>query len=285
MLNKKIYILCDHGLGNRFGSIIGGLRIAELTNSEPIICWPKNNWCQCDYEDLFEHKFKVETNDFSLFLVNKIQEYQLPYFFLGSFNNDLSKKIYGYTIQEINELNQHNSHLFYSNCKIPKTDMISKTDVIRLLSSIIIKKEILTEVKNFCKKNFINRATIGIHLRKTDTPKTADENCIFDEIKNTPSINYFLCSDNDETEAKFKTLPNVKIFQKQSKVFKIIEGDWRQSVVDQQGNNFLFNINRPKEQIIDALIDLLILSRTNIQRKSKSTFCTIAEKFAQLEFI
>ena len=154
---KFTYILCDHGLGNRFGSIIGGLRISELTNTEPIICWPKNNWCQCNYEDLFELKFKVESNDFSLYLTNKIQEYQLPYFFLGSFDNDLSKKIYGYSIKEINELNQENDHLFYSNCKIPKTDMISANDVTRLLKSIPIKKEILNKVKNFCEKNNISK--------------------------------------------------------------------------------------------------------------------------------
>ena len=280
---KFTYILCDHGLGNRFGSIIGGLRIAELTNTEPIICWPKNNWCQCNYEDLFELKFKVESNDFSLSLTNKIQEYQLPYFFLGSFGNDLSKKIYGYSIKEINELNQENDHLFYSNCKIPKTDMISANDVTRLLKSIPIKKEILKKVKNFCEKNNINKTTLGIHLRKTDTPSIADENHIFNEVKNNSSINYFLCSDSKDTESRFLKLPNVTVYQKQSEVSKIIEGEWRQSVLDQQGNKILFNINRPKEQIVDALIDMLILSRTNIKRKSKSTFCTTAERFSSLE--
>ena len=280
---KFTYILCDHGLGNRFGSIIGGLRISELTNTEPIICWPKNNWCQCNYEDLFELKFKVESNDFSLYLTNKIQEYQLPYFFLGSFDNDLSKKIYGYSIKEINELNQENDHLFYSNCKIPKTDMISANDVTRLLKSIPIKKEILNKVKNFCEKNNISKTTLGIHLRKTDTPSIVDENHIFDEVKNNSSINYFLCSDSKDTESRFLKLPNVTVYQKQSEVLKIIEGEWRQSVLDQQGNKILFNINRPKEQIVDALIDMLILSRTNIKRKSKSTFCTTAERFSSLE--
>ena len=280
---KFTYILCDHGLGNRFGSIIGGLRIAELTNTEPIICWPKNNWCQCNYEDLFELKFKVESNDFSLSLTNKIQEYQLPYFFLGSFGNDLSKKIYGYSVKEINELNQERDHLFYSNCKIPKTDMISANDVTRLLKSIPIKKEILKKVKNFCEKNNISKTTLGIHLRKTDTLSIADENHIFNEVKNNSSINYFLCSDSKDTESRFLKLPNVTVYQKQSEVSKIIEGEWRQSVLDQQGNKILFNINRPKEQIVDALIDMLILSRTNIKRKSKSTFCNTAERFSSLE--
>ena len=280
---KFTYILCDHGLGNRFGSIIGGLRIAELTNTEPIICWPKNNWCQCNYEDLFELKFRVESNDFSLSLTNKIQEYQLPYFFLGSFGNDLSKKIYGYSVKEINELNQERDHLFYSNCKIPKTDMISANDVTRLLKSIPIKKEILKKVKNFCEKNNISKTTLGIHLRKTDTHSIADENHIFNEVKNNSSINYFLCSDSKDTESRFLKLSNVTVYQKQSEVSKIIEGEWRQSVLDQQGNKILFNINRPKEQIVDALIDMLILSRTSIKRKSKSTFCTTAERFSSLE--
>lgn len=280
---KSTYILCDHGLGNRLGSIIGGLRVAELTDTEPVICWPKNNWCQCDCTDLFDSNFKIESNDFSLSLVNKIQEYQLPYFFLGSFNGDLSKKIYGYSLREIDELNQENTHLIYSNCKIPKTDMISSDDVLRLLKSISIKKEIIEKVKNFCEKNNINKTTLGIHLRKTDTPNVADEDHIFNEVKNNSATKYFLCSDSKETESRFLKLSNVKVYHKYSEVSKITDGEWRQSIVDQQGNKVMLNINRPKEQIIDGLIDMLILSQTDIKRKSKSTFCTMAERYSHLK--
>ena len=62
---KKLYILCDHGLGNRLGSLVGGLKTAELLNYQPIVCWPINNWCQAEFHELFRNAIELESNDFA----------------------------------------------------------------------------------------------------------------------------------------------------------------------------------------------------------------------------
>ena len=76
---KKIYILCDHGLGNRLASLIGGLTIAKRFNFLPVICWPTNNWCYAEFTDLFDLNFDLADNNFSQSIVEQIQELGLHY--------------------------------------------------------------------------------------------------------------------------------------------------------------------------------------------------------------
>ena len=56
---RKIFVLCDGGLGNRLNSLMGGLIAADKLACDPIICWPVNNWCGCAFEDLFETSYKI----------------------------------------------------------------------------------------------------------------------------------------------------------------------------------------------------------------------------------
>ena len=47
-------------------------------------------------------------------------------------------------------------------------------------------------------------------------------------------------------------------------------------IVDDEGNEYSFNIERSDESVIDAMIDLLILSSSSIMRTSNSTFLETA---------
>ena len=42
----------------------------------------------------------------------------------------------------------------------------------------------------------------------------------------------------------------------------------------------IFNMNRPKQAMIEAFVDMLILSKTSIDRMSKSTFRSMAERYS-----
>ena len=141
----------------------------------------------------------------------------------------------------------------------------------------------LKEVDQFCKKNKIDRGVVGLHIRKTDTGSLADEDEIYRYVLSNTDRKFFLCSDNPDTENRFFELKNVVAYPKSSQVEKLQDGEWRDSVVDQTGRKYLFNVNRPRQQIIEAFVDMLILSRTTINRQSKSTFCGIAERFSTVE--
>ena len=53
-------------------------------------------------------------------------------------------------------------------------------------------------------------------------------------------------------------------------------------MIDKVVKKVLYNIERPKEQIVDALVDMLLLSRTNINKRAKSTFLTAAQYYSRI---
>ena len=275
--NKKIYILCDHGLGNRLASLIGGLTIAKRFNFSPIICWPTNNWCYAEFTDLFDLNFELADNNFSQSIVEQIQELGLQYFFISTFrDNRISTNCMGF-----DDIATANEDIIYSQCKIPKGKITSE-DVISALSSLKIRKKILEKVHSFCSVNEITGQTIGIHLRKSDSNHIINDDEIFEEIKNSPHRKYFICSECKETQNKFSQLANVCVNYKDTEVKKITDAEWRDSVIDKTGKAVLYNIERPKEQIVDALVDMLLLSRTSINKRAKSTFLTSAQYYSRI---
>ena len=274
--NKKIYILCDHGLGNRIGSLIGGLTFAKRTNATPVICWPINNWCKADFNDIFDSNLTVESNEFSAELVDQIQDLGLHYFFVSTYNNKISTELINF--EDIMSTNQD---IIYSQCKVPKR-IVDQTDIGNALDSLGISNSVLDKVKKFCNEHLIDKRTTGIHLRKTDGSSIANEDEIFEEIKKFRNQKYFICSDNKETENRFLQLPNVSVYLKNSEVVKLTDGDWRDSVINSSGKKILFNVDRSKEQIYDAFIDMLILSRTTVSKRAKSTFCTVAKYYSSV---
>lgn len=279
---KKLYILCDHGLGNRLGSLVGGLKTAELLNYQPIICWPINNWCQAEFNELFRSSVTLESNDFSTMLVNQIHDSGLPFFFISQFTEErISKNYLENSLSAVEEIRKLNSDALFSCAKLPKS-YVSKEDVSRYLKFLGISKSIGRAVEQFAIENRIDKNVIGVHIRKTDSANQIDETVVFENIKNSPQQRYFICSDDKSIEDKFKTLKNVIVFPKSTYVEKLQDGQWRDNVKDDNGRNIIFNMNRPKQAIIEAFVDMLLLSKTRIDRMSKSTFRAMAERYSGL---
>lgn len=283
-MNKTLFVLLDHGLGNRIGGLIGGLCAAKIINARPIICWPIDNWCQAEFHDLFESKFELARPEFSMALVDQIQKQQMPYFFVAPIEDSLHMPTYyEISLEELENLNNSNNNkIVYAAAKIPK-QFVNKKLATEIISTFKINQNILNVVKEFCEKNSIDRNTIGLHIRKTDTGSMADENEIFNYVKSNPKQKFFLCSDNKETEERFLQFNNLIVFSKESEVRKLdAESEWRDRITAGD-REYLFNVDRPKQQIIEAFTDMLILSRTTINRQSRSTFRGIAERFATIE--
>ena len=277
---KKLYILCDHGLGNRLGSLVGGLKTAELLNYQPIVCWPINNWCQAEFHELFRSAIELESNDFATMLVNQIHDLGLPFFFISQFTEDtISKNYFENSLSAVEEIRKFNSDALFSCAKLPKS-YVSKEDVSKYLKSLGISKSIGRAVEKFATENSIDKTVRGVHIRKTDSARQIDENIVFENIKNSPQQRYFICSDDKSIEDKFITLSNVIIFPKSTYVEKLQDGQWRDCVTDSAGRNIIFNMNRPKQAMIEAFVDMLILSKTSIDRMSKSTFRSMAERYS-----
>lgn len=279
---NKLYILCDHGLGNRLGSLVGGLKTAELLQYQPVICWPINNWCQAEFYELFRNNLTLESTEFSNNIVNQIHDRGLPFFFISNFRQGLiDLNFYENSASAVEEIKKINQDALFSCAKLPKS-YVSKEDTSKYLKILGVSKSIGRAVESFCLENKIDKNIIGIHIRKTDSANQIDENIVFDNIRSNPNQRYFICSDDKEVENKFKTLSNVVIFSKSTYVEKLKDGQWRDNVKDKDGRNIIFNMNRPKQAIVEAFVDMLILSKTRIDRMSKSTFRAMAERYSGL---
>jgi len=269
---KTIYIHCDGGFGNRFNVLLSGLYLAEYCNLIPKVIWQSNNWCGAEFTDIFEDTFQIFNFDKTTFnnntTVNLIHENQFGKQLSGinpfSFSN----------IEQINELlATRGMDVFYFTNLIPPW-----VDYNNLISNILPKIKFKQPLIDIASK-YSNGEFYGVHLRKTDFEKTVDENYIIENIITpNPDKRFFICSDDKDAESKFLELPNTFSYKKTTYVEKLeSNGDWNASIIDNNGNKFNYNVNRSKESVCDAIIDLLILSKSIIiETNINSTFLQTA---------
>jgi hypothetical protein len=104
----------------------------------------------------------------------------------------------------------------------------------------------------------------------------ADDQNLYDLIASRSNAQFFVCSDDKDVERRFAALPNVHIYDKQAHVEKLVHGGWNSHTADHSGRVYACNVNRSSLSVLEAIVDLLILSRSNIVRTSGSTFLSAA---------
>lgn len=274
---KKMFIFSDGGLGNRLNSLLGGLIAAEITNSTPIICWPINNWCGCDFKDLFETDYEIRNDNIHTIFAEDQRHYLIH-------DNQTSHKlinVYEHTLDNVYKLKNEFTDIVYFHNKIPS--YFSQQQIFENIKKLRIKADIKQATINFCKSHNVNKNTKGIHLRKTDHGRQLDSEQIFSQIQKDRKHGYFVCSDDQATEEQFNTLKNVCVLPKTSYVEKLVDGDWHTKIADTEGRIFPYNVNRSAQSVIEAFADLLILSRTTISVRNKSSFLGWAKLYSNIE--
>lgn len=272
---KNLYIHCDGGFGNRFNALVVGLLICERGGFKPIISWPSTNVCRSFYTDIFEEQFEFNSNrleDYS----NSIDEFEFIMHDNQLSWNTVVNSPYSFTsIEEIvsHYTNSEKDKLFYFNNLIP-----NYTDLdLSLISKLKFKKDYCDIVDNFLKfKDYV-----GVHLRATDFPPGGiNFDGIFNSIKESGKM-HFVCSDSPEVEDKFNELDNVFTFPKTSYVEKLDDSfSWRVirgQIKDEMKKPLSFNVERSSESVKQAIVDLLVLSKSDIMITSDSTFLQTAQ--------
>lgn len=274
---KKLTIFCDGGLGNRLGVLIGGMLTSNKLKRMPILCWPENSWCGCSFTDLFHNEYElINLNINELFNQNKYNT-----FLIHENQTDLQINHCYPSLENVESLkNNNDENIIYYHNSLP--DYYNQEQVLSILSIFRVKNEIKNILEEFCNQNVIDLKTFGIHLRKTDFINFINEEESFKYIESKPNVKFFICSDSSETEEKFLTLSNVFAYKKKYYVEKLKEGDWNDLIVDTEGRRFNFNVNRSRESVKEAFIDLLILSRTNIITQSHSSFLNFAKLYKNI---
>lgn len=250
-MNKKIISISQGGISNRIKCLISSMKLAEKTNRNLILYWPKDEACNCNFSDLFESKIKeISKEELRTIIQNK--NYKLCQ---SNFRNINDKKEFilidnskfeGFSQEDI-------------QLKFNETPKEVTTEILPYLKILKVKKEILIQVNKFIKKEF-SKSIVGIHIRRGDFKKlnignvSTDEKFIEEikkEIEKNKSVKFFVATEDKNTEIKFK-----QIFGN-----KIITYPKRTSKREDEGS------------VEEALTEMLILSRTkNIIGSYGSTF-------------
>jgi len=275
LTGRKLLICCEGGFGNRFNSLISGLALAIKLNYKPIVYWPKKNACRASFDSLFTDF--VEFTEIKPELENCCNIFHMPYLGIANFHslNTIS------SFSKIKELAKEQDVSFLC-CSIPGfiinelgKDLEITKEMIQFKHSIVEKaQEIIS--KNTSEKYY------GMHLRKTDFQSRLSSDNLeisFKRLVNAnPDKKYFICSDDEVTEKQLCEYDNVFRFDKTSYVEKYKDqSPWRGNLKHEDGYDISFNIERDQQSVVEAIIDLIILSRSNMLcRNTGSTFLDVA---------
>jgi hypothetical protein len=270
-MTRSIHIYCDGGFGNRFNGLVAGLLIAQAAGLKPVVVWPVNNWCGASYAELFEAASTVIERELLTYVPEK-DNFQFlmteDHLNMGvAYQSPLQIS----TLQQaLNYLQNSGKDVFFHSPLIP--GFLDLASVKLQVNRLPIQAHIVTKAKAFMADQQLDEF-FGIHIRKTDFGSNgSDDNNLFELLSNCPHKKFFVCSDDAAVEARFSCLPNAVSYPKRAYVETLVEGGWNTLTSDHSGRVYPCNVNRGATSVEDAVIDLLILSYSQVVDTSKSTF-------------
>ena len=294
--DNKLIAIMEGGMGNKFGCIFHAYQLAKDTGKELIISTVRNMHGDVGFHHLFSKTNGITEVENTITELDNLVPAEVPFLlhkshFVKCGAIKPTRNVMYHRGMSHNELVEHikglNSccYLVDGYHAMQHPDMM--TDVVRELK---IKEDVLEKVNDICKQYSIDKTVKGIHIRATDWPfkqETIDAsyNTIQRLVENNPKEKIFVCCDEQSIEKDLcNQLPdNIIVFNKNSYVKKAVEGTWREDVADVDGRVCNYNTLRDEESVVEAFIDMLLLSRTEIAYGHKvSSFWYFAKIFGNL---
>ncbi len=253
--NKKIIVYCDSGLCNRLRALFSAKYSSDILNKDMEFIWIKNSSCGAEFSDLFENTEFNITNNYSLW--KKIFFKELD------FSRDKNTQKIPIDILKYNTKNKiiHTYISLFSPRDFPYHD-ISLRESNKIFNILKPIKYVRDEVENFTTKNFKNKI-MGVHIRRGDfilyfKEKTQNLDSFIKEMDNFLRINpqgKFFVSTDDGSKS-----PNGTKIDKEN-VIDFLINRYGENKILQYIPRSLERMD--KESIQDALINLLILRKTD----------------------
>jgi hypothetical protein len=268
---RTIHIYCDGGFGNRFNGLVAGLVIAELAGLHPVVVWPCNNWCGASYNELIATPAQVVERELSSYApeIDKFQFFTIEdHLGMGfPFQSPLQMPSVG---NALDFLRSSDKDVHFHTPLIPAFLEIGSVHAqVRKLEfqpALVARAQAFMDSRNLTEY-------FGIHIRKTDFGSNgSDDANLYQLVRDVPHKQFFVCSDDKDVEQRFGALPNVAMYPKRAYVEKLVDGTWNTPTADHSGRVYSCNVNRNAISVEDALIDLLVLSHSQIVSTSNSTF-------------
>lgn len=267
-------VLCDGGLANRLNALVFALILKQRYGHDWRISWPVNNWCGAPLESLFVPPLPHDTLPLSHYRQHDartmlMQENQLDF---PAGRVVLHQALHGWA--DYQELLDAPGGIVYFHNLIPA--WVDAADVHAALRSLKLAPDVERRAWDFCVQQRIDAGVVGVHIRKTDFGGAVDDDALHAAVQRS-GRRHFVCSDDAEVNRRFAALPNCAVFPKSHFPEKREKaGSWNQLTADDDGRAFPYNIERSGASVVEGLVDLLILSRTQLVATSGSTFLAMA---------
>lgn len=280
---QRIWIYCDGGFGNRLNALFSGLALAQRFALRFTIMWPRNNWCQAGFSDIFSNPFEVDGRLLSELAGQLGDMVPLLNDQLGAdairvgFNS-----AYAYTSLDDfgDRVVATGKDVFFYPALMPQ--WIPQAMVVEQMRRCQYVEGIQNAVREFLRKDLKCEPYYGLHLRRTDLGVGYSDDEVRAIVTSHPRERFFVCSDDPQAEALAAVWPNVMTRGKRAYVGKRNDGgEWTAATADDDGRVYHSNIDRSSESVIEAVIDLLLLAHGEIVGFSGSTFQNIARMYGE----
>ncbi len=261
------------GLGNRLLPLSSCAVIANETGRQLGVMWQPTMRCQTHFHDLFKNDIENFDNE-SIKQLDSVHIYtERPYISHDANLNNLNGLLTLSGRFEVSPLtetpnirsNRLNNIITYNNTYLNGYDQGACNNYLKELIPVDYVKE---EVESFCRTHSIDKSFTGVHCRGTDFESGSSQIQSYLTTMSGFNGKFFVCSDSLDYEQAIKnTFGNRVIFRhKRSYVYK-----------ENPSSSWTNNVQTPKESVLESLIDLYILSKTNFQIYNKnSSFAHLA---------
>ena len=274
---SHLLIYCDGGFGNRLNALFSGLALAHALRLPHTVFWPRNNWCQAGYTDLFLPGPTIDERTLSALAGTLNDCVPLLHDSMGAQTLRMPfASAYAYTSMDdfAQRALSSGQAVFYYPALMPA--WIPQDQIVQAMRGCVYQPDIRAEVIGFIQEK-IGQPFYGLHLRRTDLGVGYSDDEVQEIVQTHPQALFFVCSDDPMAEAKAAVQPNVVSRKKSAYVDKRHgHGGWTAATADDDGRIYHSNIDRTAASVREAVIDLLVLAHSEIVGFSGSTFQNMA---------
>jgi hypothetical protein len=278
-----IHIFCDGGIGNRINALISGLAIARHFGLAYRVYWPTNNWCSAAFSDIFQNiepvcelslsDLKGKMDGARMLLHDAIASECLGVEFASAYAFESMEDFKGRALHD-------GRPLFFYPALMP--EWVPAVLVHEALKGLAFTDHIQRQTSGFIRETLV-KPFYGLHLRRTDLKVGLTDEEVLHLVSGNREAVFYVCSDDPVAEALASAHPHVHSRSKEHYVEKKIKGgEWTAACADDDGRMYHGNIQRGRESVIEATIDMLILAHSEIVGYSGSTFQRMARLIGEV---
>jgi len=265
------------GFGNKLGSLFSGLVLSRRLNKKLLILNVNSNVGNLDLNSIFEFNYPIK-NFTSFKEIDDIIDLSFPIFTTKSF--DFRRKCIPYESFDIRK--SPDSFLYLCH----KAMDMSPNNLNIFLNTFKIKSDVKSKINEFANAHGLNKNVYGLHIRASDFPErnnNIERARKFIELNQNKKI--LICTDEKQVEEDLSIYKNVIFRQKNSYTEKLNPNiNWNVKYFDQKYNSTNYNSLRDNQCSVDAFIDMILLSKTNLSGNvnNGSTFYKWCEHFSNV---